>query len=235
MKPVEAADLKAWLKLYLVIGSANCRKDAAEVVEEAIRGGVTMVQFREKGRNALEGAAKRELAGRILAVCRKHGVPLIVNDDVDLALALDADGVHIGQEDEPAEQVRKRIGNRILGLSVHSPEEARLGAERHADYFGVGPVFPTVSKEDARPVQGTAALRNIRGMHAAMPIVGIGGITADRVHEVIQAGADGVAVISAIAHTPDACHAAMELSRALTGVLSKRNPLVYNPPPHLLK
>lgn len=215
MKLIEAADLKAWLKLYFVIGSANCRKDAAEVVEEAIRGGVTMVQFREKGRNALEGAAKLELAGRILAVCRKHGVPLIVNDDVDLAIALDADGVHIGQEDEPAEQVRKRIGNRILGLSVHTPEEASIGAERHADYFGVGPVFPTVSKEDARPVQGTAALRNIRRMHAAIPIVGIGGITAERVHEVIHAGADGVAVISAITHTSDACRAARELYQAL--------------------
>lgn len=224
MKRFEPADLKERLKLYLVVGSVNCRQDAAEVVEEAIRGGVTMVQLREKGRNALAWDARAELGGRILAVCRRYGVPLIVNDDVDLALALDADGVHIGQEDEPADRVRERIGNKILGLSVHSLEEAKLGAELSADYFGVGPVFPTVSKEDARPVQGTATLRNIRRMHAAMPIVGIGGITAARAPEVIQAGADGIAVISAITQTPDPCLAAMELSRALTVSLAGRNP-----------
>lgn len=224
MKHFEPADLKERLKLYLVIGSVNCRQDAAEVVEEAIRGGVTMVQLREKGRHALEGAARLKLAGRILAVCRRYGVPMIVNDDVDLALALDADGVHIGQEDEPANRVRERIGNKILGLSVHSLEEAKLGAELRADYFGVGPVYATASKEDARPIQGTGTLRDIRRMHPAMPIVGIGGITAARAPEVIQAGADGIAVISAITQTPDPCRAALELHRALSFSLNEPDP-----------
>ncbi|MDR0270244.1 thiamine phosphate synthase [Paenibacillus sp.] len=206
--------MREYLRLYLVLGSVNCKTDPVQVVEEAIRGGVTMVQLREKGRHALTGSAKRELAMRIHAVCRSFGVPLIINDDIDLALTVDAEGVHIGQEDEPAWQVRERIGDKILGLSVHTPKEAEASASWQVDYLGVGPVYPTCSKEDAKEPRGPAMLRDIRVVNA-LPMVGIGGITAERTADVIWAGADGIAVISAITGAEDIYTAARKLAVAI--------------------
>lgn len=175
-----------------------------------------MIQFREKGSKAARLAAKEDLARRIQAICRRHGVPFIVNDDVELALALNADGVHIGQDDEPAAQVRERIGDKILGVSVHSTAEARLAEELGADYLGVGPIYPTASKEDAQQPQGTEIIQRLTKL-TSMPIVAIGGITADRAPHVIQAGADGVAVISAITHAENIYQAAKILASRATG------------------
>lgn len=222
MSRLEASRLRESLRLYLVLGSANCKIDPAIVVEEAIRGGVTLVQFREKGGNALKGAAKEELARRIQAVCRRSGIPLIINDDVDLAIAIDAEGVHIGQEDEPADQVRKRIGDKILGLSVHSMEEAELADHQKVDYFGVGPIFPTMSKGDARQAQGPGVIREMKLKHVTLPIVGIGGITMERASEVIDAGADGIAVISAITGAADHGAAAQNLVCEVTASIERR-------------
>lgn len=216
MTRVDDRSMRAYLQLYLVLGSVNCRVDPVIVAEEAIRGGVTMIQFREKGRNSLPGSLKEKLARRLLAVCRSYGVPFIINDDIDLALTVDADGVHIGQEDEPAAQVRSRVGDKIVGVSAHTIDEARLAAFQEADYLGVGPVYPTVSKEDAREAQGTELIRDMRLMNVKLPIVGIGGITADRVKDVIRAGADGVAVISAITQTADIRDGAQRLASEVT-------------------
>ncbi|SMF90231.1 thiamine-phosphate pyrophosphorylase [Paenibacillus uliginis N3/975] len=190
--------MREYLRMYLVMGNVNCRTEPEMVLAEALAGGITLFQFREKGTDALSGEQMFTLARQLQDMCRRASVPFIVNDDVELALELNADGVHIGQDDESAESVRERIGNRILGVSAHTVEEARRAILHGADYLGVGPIYPTVSKDDAKAAQGTAILREMRGAGIELPIVGIGGITADRAEEVIRAGANGVAVISAV-------------------------------------
>ncbi|MEC0305598.1 thiamine phosphate synthase [Paenibacillus lautus] len=190
--------MRQHLRMYLVLGSVNCIDEPSRIVQKALAGGGTLVQFREKGHGALVGEPMVQLARRIQNQCHQAGVPFIVNDDVELALKLNADGVHIGQDDECAASVRERIGNRILGVSAHTVEEARRALLHGADYLGIGPIYPTVSKDDAKAAQGPAILRELREAGIHLPIVGIGGITVERVEEVMEAGADGVAVISAV-------------------------------------
>lgn len=199
---ISADQMREYLRMYLVIGSVNCQEYPLRVLEEALAGGVTLVQFREKGPGSLAGEARLALALQMQAACGRAGVPFIINDDVDLALRIGADGVHIGQDDEDPARVRARIGNRLLGVSAHTAEEARLAASHGADYLGIGPIYPTVSKDDAHAVQGPGILRELRGAGIGLPLVGIGGITAARAGEVITAGADGVAVISAVTGRP---------------------------------
>lgn len=209
--------IKKALRVYLVMGSVNLQsgKDPVDVLREAVAGGITLFQFREKGPGALEGEACLALARRLRDVCRENGIPFIVNDDVDLAVAIEADGVHVGQSDADASRVRARIGEgRMLGVSVHSVEEARLAVQAGADYLGVGPIYPTRSKADAHAVLGIEGIRELRAAGLAVPMVGIGGITADLAAPVLAAGADGVAVISAIAGAPDARAAASAFADA---------------------
>ncbi|MBU8916751.1 thiamine phosphate synthase [Bacillus sp. FJAT-29953] len=192
-------NLREALKVYFIMGTANCRKDPIEVLKEAIAGGITFFQFREKGKEALIGEEKYALAKKLQSLCKEHRIPFIVNDDIELAIRLNADGVHIGQEDEPAETVRRQIGDsKILGVSVHTPEEAEGALSAGADYFGIGPVFPTKTKADAKPSRGTALIEELRSQGIAVPIVGIGGITSENAATVVEAGADGVSVITAI-------------------------------------
>ncbi|MBE3650097.1 thiamine phosphate synthase [Paenibacillus polymyxa] len=205
--------MRRHLQMYLVVGSVNCLAEPNRVVQEALAGGTTMIQFREKGRSALTGVPMFELARQLQDLCHHAGIPFIVNDDVELALELNADGVHIGQDDESADSVRTRIGNRILGVSAHTIEEARRAILQGADYLGVGPIYPTISKDDAHAVQGPAILHEMRKAGIDLPIVGIGGITIDRVEEVVSAGADGVAVISAVTQAKQIRTAAEELKK----------------------
>lgn len=198
MAGISKENMRELLKVYFIMGSNNCLKDPLEVVEEALQGGATMFQFREKGNGALTGEQKKDFAKKVQSICKKHGVPFIVNDDVNLAIELDADGVHIGQEDESADSVRKKIGNKILGVSAHNLEEVQAAIHAGADYVGIGPIFPTETKKDAREVQGTALLRLLRKKRIDIPAVGIGGINAKNAAQVVEAGADGVSVISAI-------------------------------------
>ena len=191
------------LKLYFIMGSSNCYKSPASVLKDAIAGGITLFQFREKGKDALTGDEKFTLAKELQTICKEHGIPFIVNDDIELAISIEADGVHIGQEDEPVHEVRKRIGDKILGVSVHTMEEAVTAIEAGADYFGVGPIFPTKTKEDAKPVQGVQHIQYFREKGITIPIVGIGGITAENALNVMNAGADGVSVITAISQATD--------------------------------
>ncbi|WP_106768736.1 thiamine phosphate synthase [Paenibacillus faecalis] len=200
-----------YLRMYLVMGSVNCEAEPDKVLAEALVGGITLFQFREKGASALCGKPRIELAQKLQEMCRHAGVPFIVNDDVDLALELSADGVHIGQADESARSVRKRIGNRILGVSAHTVKEARRAVLHGADYLGVGPIYPTTSKADAIAAQGTAILRQMREAGIDLPIVGIGGINADRAEKVMRGGADGVAVISAITQAAEVHNAVIEM------------------------
>lgn len=196
---VEQDALRDALQLYLVMGSTNCRHDPIDVAEQAICGGVTMLQYREKGEHALIGVEKLALGRQLRELCRAYKIPFIINDDVELAIALNADGMHIGQEDEPLAQVRARIGkDKIIGVSVHTWAEARLAMEQGADYFGIGPIYPTATKLDAKEVQGTILITELRTAGVTIPIVGIGGINALNAEPVITAGADGIAVVSAI-------------------------------------
>jgi len=186
------------LQLYFVMGSTNCLKNPREVLTEAIKGGITMFQFREKGEESLVGKDKRNLATDLQAICQEHGIPFIVNDDVELALSIGADGVHIGQDDGDIETIRNLVGKKILGISTHNVEEAKAALKLGADYIGVGPMYETLTKKDIQRVRGPKVIEEIRAAGIHLPLVGIGGICSGRVKEIAQRGADGIAVISAI-------------------------------------
>lgn len=183
------------------MGSFNAAyKEPLEVLEQALRGGITCFQLREKGPNALQGDEKLAFAKSCQQLCRAFGVPFIVNDDIELARRIGADGVHVGQDDLSAAEVRKQIGeDTLLGVSVHSIEEATAALAAGADYIGMGPVYQTGSKPDAKPVAGTSRISEVAALFPELPIVGIGGITAANLDSVIKSGADGVSIISAIA------------------------------------
>ena len=205
MKPVNEL-----LKLYFVMGSINCKVDPRTVLREALEGGVTLFQFREKGKGSLKDQEKINLASDLQNICNEFKVPFLVNDDIDLAVTLNADGVHIGQEDDTVQEVRKKIGaNKIIGVSVHTIEEAKKAIEDGADYLGVGPIYSTNTKTDTRSVQGPDGIKIMRDADINLPIVGIGGISESNANEVMAAGADGVAVVTAISHA-DSCKAAAE-------------------------
>ncbi|MFS0635329.1 thiamine phosphate synthase [Mesobacillus foraminis] len=216
-------DLREYLKVYFIMGSVNCKKNPAEVLREAIDGGITIFQYREKGEGALEGKQKLELAKELRKICLESQIPFIVNDDIELALDVDADGVHIGQEDESAAEVRSKIGNKFLGVSVHTLPEAEAAIQNGADYFGVGPIYPTSTKADAKPVRGVTFLQELRSHGCQVPIVGIGGITAKNADAVTRAGADGVSVISAITHAGDVRAEADKISKAVYRGIEERS------------
>jgi thiamine-phosphate pyrophosphorylase len=208
--------LREALKVYFIMGSPNCKDNPVSVLQDAIEGGITLFQFREKGTGAFTGDKKVELAKELQQLCKEHQIPFIVNDDINLTIELNADGVHIGQEDEPAEEVRNKIGHdKIIGVSVHSYEEAMNALEGGADYFGIGPVFPTKTKADAKPSNGTKLIEELRDKGISIPIVGIGGITGENAGSVIQAGADGVSVITAISHADSVTEAAKKLRKSV--------------------
>jgi len=184
-----------------------------EVVAAAVAGGAKLIQLREK---ALPARELYPVALRLRELTRKAGALFIINDSVELALVSDADGVHLGQDDMPVEAARKLLGpDRVIGVSTHSLEQA-LSAEREgADYIGFGPVFPTSTK-DAGEAKGLDALREIRS-RTKIPIVAIGGIDKGNAGGVIAAGADAVAVISAVTMAEDIREAVEKLAGALSG------------------
>lgn len=194
-------------------------RSLTEVVRAAVAGGATAVQLREKRATAREII---ELGRLLHRISREADVPLIVNDRVDVALALNAEGVHVGQEDMPAPLARTLIGpDRILGVSAGSVEEARRAEEDGADYLGVGDVYGTPSKPDAGVPIGIEGIRQT-AQAVTIPVVGIGGITVENVAPVIRAGAVGVAVISAVLGAPDPEDAARRLADAVRGAKSSR-------------
>ncbi len=179
-----------------------------ELARLAVRGGADVVQFRQK-----QGATREliETARGMRAVCREAGVAFVVNDRIDVAMASDADGVHLGQEDFPIPLAREILGpERIIGGSASDPEEAGICVEEGADYVGFGPVFPTASKDDAGPVSGLEVLRELAET-CPVPIVAIGGINEDNTADVMNAGAHGIAVISSVCCRPDPVDAARRL------------------------
>ena len=168
-------------------------------VEEALQGGVTLVQYRSKFK---DGGPMYEEALALKALCDSYDVPLIINDRVDVALAVGAAGVHVGQDDLPCAVVRALTdADFVIGVSAHNPEEARLAIAAGADYLGCGAVFGTATKPGVAKL-GLANLRAIRRV-ATKPMVGIGGVTSDNYGEVLSTGADGAAVISGILGADD--------------------------------
>lgn len=205
--------------LYVILDRTVARgRDLVTLLEATIAGGCRMVQLREK---QWPSGRLLALAGQLLARCREAGATFIVNDRVDLAVALGANGVHVGQDDLPPRLARPMLRpGMLLGVSTHSLEQARAAQAAGADYVAVGAIFPTATKPDFELV-GPDLIRKLRTEIRA-PLIGIGGITHDNVGEVIQAGAAGVAVISAVCAADDPEHAtrrfieAIRAARALT-------------------
>lgn len=198
--------------LYLVTDRQILQgRDLLEAVAAAIRGGVTLLQIREKDVPAGEFY---RLAVDMKKLADSCGVPLIVNDRLDVALAVDASGLHIGQDDLPLPVARRLLGpGKILGYSVSCVDEAVYGEQNGADYLGAGAVYHTASKEVAIPPIGVEGLRRI-GQAVSIPVVGIGGISPDNAREVRRSGVAGISVISAILGSPDPGRAAGSLSAA---------------------
>ncbi len=168
----------------------------AEQVELLSAGGATLIQLREKGMAAREFYEQAKAA---VDVAVQRRVQLIINDRVDVALAVGAHGVHLGQDDMPPEAARKLLGpNAVIGYSTHNIEQAIAATKLPIDYLAIGPIFATTTKSDTAPVLGPEGLRTVRQAIGAFPLVAIGGITSANARAVIQAGADSVAVISAL-------------------------------------
>lgn len=208
------AKVKALAGLYAVLDmEALGERDPLEVSRQIIGGGAKVVQLRDKRRS------RRELfnvAVKLRQLCAEHGVLFIINDYLDIALASDADGLHVGQEDLPAAVVRRLLPlGKLLGVSVMTVEEARQAQGDGADYLGVGAIYATASKE-VPGVVGPGRLTEIK-QAVPLPLVAIGGITAERVPEVIRAGASGVAVISAILGAASSEAAARRIVTAIEG------------------
>lgn len=186
--------------IYLVTDD-GCLQGRAliDCVREALEGGVTLVQYRAKTASSAEMYAE---ALQLKALCDSFNVPLIINDRLDIAMAVGAAGVHLGQDDLPCAAARKILGeDYIIGVSAHNPAEAKAALQSGADYLGCGAVFGTATKADVKKLgtDGLAAICKAKGL----PVVGIGGVTADNYREVRAAGADGAAIVSGILAQPD--------------------------------
>ena len=190
----------------------------AQQVELALEGGVTFLQLREKDAGPQEIL---EQARQLLPICRRFGVPLIINDNVELALASGADGVHLGQGDMDPRQARRLLGpDRIIGVSAHNPQEARLALEGGADYLGAGAVFHTGTKTDAGALPRQALEEICRSVD--IPVVAIGGITRENVLSLAGSGVAGAAVVSAIFAQPYVKEAAREMAQLCQKVAGLR-------------
>lgn len=182
------------LSLYLVTDKSDDVEKFLKTIEEAIKGGVSVVQIREKTADTLDFY---NLALKVKEITKKHDVPLIINDRVDVALAVDAEGVHVGQSDMPCDVTRALVGpDKIVGVSAATIEEARKAESDGADYIGAGAVFPTATKDDAPKITKKDLKEIVESI--SIPVVAIGGITLNNAHELIDTGIAGLSVVSAI-------------------------------------
>lgn len=192
------------LRVYFIAGTQDTSDGNLErVLQEALEAGITLYQFREKGQNALTGEAKETLARKLFEMCKVKGVPFIVNDDIALAKKIGADGIHLGQDDEKIENIIDDFNDKIIGLSVGNFAEHDQSDLTHVDYIGVGPVYETSSKSDAKKPGGIELIRKMRLYDEDIPIVAIGGITDANSEMILAAGADGISTISSITKSDD--------------------------------
>lgn len=215
---------KSNLYLYFISGRQDVgNKDLLDVLESALKGGITAFQLREKGEGALKGNDLKVLAEKCLKLCREYNALFMLNNEVELALEIGADGVHVGQADGAISEIRTKIGpNKILGVSTHTMKEALTASDAGADYIGVGPLYETTSKTTAGEPTGPGLVREVVKELPGLPLVGVGGISERKAGTVIREGASGVAVISAIAGAKDTEEATRaikgRITLALTGV-----------------
>jgi thiamine-phosphate pyrophosphorylase len=207
--------------LYFVTDRGLCgKRPLSDVVLEAVRGGAAYVQLREKG---LSTRSFIEEARRIKALLAPLHVPLIINDRLDVALAVEAEGVHVGQDDMPYEIARKLLGPRaIIGLSVETWEDVERAERLDCDYLGVSPVFATPTKRDTKAPWGLEGLARIRA-YSRHPLVAIGGLHAGNAAATVLAGADSIAVVSAICAAPDPRAAAQEIAGIIRSTLAGKS------------
>ena len=207
---------KEFLRLYAVTDRAWVgRQTLLEQIEDALRGGVTMVQLREKD---LDEAAFVTEAIRVRDLCRRYGVPLIINDNVEVALKSGADGVHVGMEDTPVAELRNRVPvGFLIGATCKTVEQAKAAEQAGADYMGVGAVFPSPTKKNAIRITN-ARLKEICSS-VAIPAVAIGGITRDNAAQLKGGGIAGIAVVSAIFGASDIRAAAEELEEMANAII----------------
>ncbi len=195
--------------LCVITDEALC---PVSLAEKALKGGAAMIQLRHK---SASGAELFNWAVEIVKLCRKYHALCIVNDRLDIALASQADGVHLGQMDLPAKTARKLLGkNRIIGISTASPEEALQAEKDGANYIGLGHIYPTSSKLKESPPVGTETLQRVAAL-VSIPIIAIGGISEENVASLISFGASGIAVISAVSRAADPSLAANKLLEAM--------------------
>src|SRR5438067_9262883 len=200
------------MRLYVITGDRGDELETARIVEAALDGGATIIQLRKKSMPMVE---QYRLATALRTLTRAHEALLIINDHADLAIAADADGVHLGQDDLPAAAVRALPGfeGRLIGRSTHSLAQAQLAVHEGTDYVAVGPVYPTPTKE-GRPAVGTALISRVARV-IDRPLVAVGGIDLDNVASVVDAGAAAVAVVRAVYDATDPAEAARRLHEAL--------------------
>lgn len=180
------------------------------IARAALEGGASVIQLRDK---STSDERLVSIGCEIRRLTAAAGALLIVNDRLEVALACDADGLHVGQEDRPADELRPLLSGKILGVSVSTPEQAARARSDGADYLGVGPIFPTTTKPDARPPVGTDRIRLILAASGGLPVVAIGGISERNIARVAKAGADAAAVISAVVCAEDMAEATRTLVR----------------------
>lgn len=190
------------LRVYFIAGTQDVKKGTLqEKLKVALEAGITMFQFREKGPSSLKGEDKEQEAIALMKLCNAYHVPFIVNDDVELALKIGADGIHVGQDDAKIESFISKSHNKIIGLSISNFQEYDQSDLTHVDYIGVGPVYQTSTKRDAKQPGGVEMIRRMRNYDESIPIVTIGGITEENVASLKKNGADGIATISSITHS----------------------------------
>lgn len=186
------------LGICFITDQTYCRLPACDMVKRVLEAGITFIQYREKQRT------RREIydeAIKLRDLTRSYNAVFIINDHADIALAVDADGVHLGQDDLPLREARKIMGRKIVGISTHSLEQAQAAEAGGADYIGFGPIFHTSTKDAGAPV-GVDILKTIK-QNCSIPVVAIGGISLDTAADVMNAGADAVAVATAICKGDD--------------------------------
>ena len=188
------------VKVYPITNVRLTKLSHAEQVIRLIEGGATLIQLREKDHSPREFFLQAQAA---IEVAHPHGVRIIINDRVDIALAVGADGVHLGQHDMPPHAARAILGaEALIGFSTHNPAQAVGACQLPIDYLAIGPIFPTSSKTDPDPVVGLAGLNEVRRQVGDFPIVAIGGISAENIEDVFKEGADCAAVLGAVLADP---------------------------------
>ena len=207
-----------YLEIYFIAGTQDVPEGTLpHMLEAALKAGVTCFQYREKGPGSLGSAKERRAMAEVCQrICAQYRVPFIVNDDLELARAIGADGVHVGQQDRAIREVLQQFKGKLVGLSCYDEEEISCANQLpHISYYGIGPVFGTISKADAQPPMGDKRLARLI-QQAAKPCVAIGGISIENAAQVWRAGPSGLAVISAVTKAPSVEDAVALLKQSKT-------------------